>query len=266
MTVDISGVLCSVADGIADVRLARPEKRNALDLSMFQALVHTAHSLRSRADVKVVVLSGDGPVFCAGLDRALFGSLLSEDGAFTELIDGPTTGSTAAAAIGQEAVLVWADLPVPVIAAVQGAAIGGGLQLALGADIRICTPTARLSVFEVHWGLVPDMAGTQLLPGMVRLDVAMDMTLSGRDVSGEEAAKIGLVTRLDPHPHRAAMALAGQIAAHSGIAVREAKALLRMAGRSELSQGLRAEQTVLRRVLADDETRSLMQRRLDGRL
>jgi enoyl-CoA hydratase/carnithine racemase len=257
-------VTCVVDHGIADVRLARPGRRNALNLSMFQALVDTARALRARPDVRAVVLSGEGPVFCAGLDRALFGSILAGDGAFRDLLDAPTTGSTAAAALGQESVRVWADLPVPVIAAVHGAALGGGLQLALGADIRICAPDARLSVFEVNWGLVPDMTGTQVLPELVGRDVAMEVTLTGRDVSGAEAAELGLVTRLAAPPYDAAMTLAAQIARHPAAAVRESKALLNQGGRVDLAEGLRAEQDALRRVLADDETRALIRGRLDG--
>jgi enoyl-CoA hydratase/carnithine racemase len=136
-----------------------------------------------------------------------------------------------------------------VIAAVRGNALGGGLQIALGADVRIVAPDARLSVFEVAWGLIPDMTGTQLLPELVGRDVAKELTFTGRIVSGEEAVRIGLATRAELDPLTAALAMARQIAGHSPHAIRAAKRLLNLAGRCDLAAGFAAEQREIRALI-----------------
>ncbi|MCX5536278.1 crotonase/enoyl-CoA hydratase family protein [Streptomyces sp. NBC_00006] len=233
-------VTVTVTDGVADVRLNRPEKRNALDPAMFEALVATGERLKTEEGVRAVVLSGSGPDFCAGLDFTSFQAM--RDG---ERLSGlaalpPSDGPAQAA--GQRAAYVWAELPVPVIAALRGNALGGGLQIALGADIRIVAPDARLSVFEVAWGLVPDMTGTQLLPELVGRDVAKELTFTARVVDGEEAARIGLATCTADDPVAAALETAGRIAAQSPHAVRASKRLLDLAGRTDLATGFAEEQ------------------------
>ncbi|MFJ9122995.1 crotonase/enoyl-CoA hydratase family protein [Streptomyces sp. NPDC102340] len=233
-------VTVTVTDGVADVRLNRPEKRNALDPAMFEALVATGERLKTEEGVRAVVLSGAGPDFCAGLDFTSFQAM--RDG---ERLSGlaalpPSDGPAQAA--GQRAAYVWAELPVPVIAALRGNALGGGLQIALGADIRIVAPDARLSVFEVAWGLVPDMTGTQLLPELVGRDVAKELTFTARTVGGEEAARIGLATCTADDPVAAALETAGRIAAQSPLAVRASKRLLDLAGRTDLATGFAEEQ------------------------
>jgi enoyl-CoA hydratase/carnithine racemase len=132
-------------------------------------------------------------------------------------------------------------MPAPVIAAIHGPALGGGIQLAMGADIRIVAPDAKLSVLEIRWGLVPDMTGTQMLPRLVGLDVAKELTFTGRMVSGEEAVRLGLATQVSDQPREAALALAAEIAQHSPPAVRGAKALLNLAGMVSLEEGFKAE-------------------------
>ncbi|WP_246632382.1 crotonase/enoyl-CoA hydratase family protein [Pseudonocardia nigra] len=241
MSDETQRVSVTVADGVADVRLSRPEKRNALDPAMFAGLVHAGERLKGDASVRVVVLSGEGPDFCAGLDFGSFRAMASGERLSATAQLPPSDGP--AQATGQRAAYVWAELPVPVIAAVQGNALGGGLQIALGADIRIVAPDARLSVMEVKWGLVPDMTGSQLLPELVGRDVAKELTLTGRIVSGEEAGALGLATRTDPDPRGAALALAREIAGRNPHAVRAAKRLLDMAGRVDLATGFAAEQT-----------------------
>ena len=237
---DAPRVTVEMTDGVADVRMNRPEKRNALDLAMFQALVTTGELLKSAGGLRAVVLSGAGPDFCAGLDFTAFQAMRGGErlSALAQLP--PSAGP--AQATGQRAAYVWAELPVPVIAAVRGNALGGGLQIALGADIRIVAPDARLSVFEVAWGLIPDMTGSQLLPELVGRDVAKELTFTARIVSGEEAARIGLATRTDPDPLGAALTLAREIASRSPHAVRAAKRLLDLAGRTDLASGLAREQ------------------------
>ena len=240
-------VTVTLDGGVADVRLNRPEKRNALDLAMFEALVVTGERLKTQPGLRAVVLSGAGPDFCAGLDFGAFQAMAGGERLTAAAELPPAAGP--ASATGQRAAYVWAELPVPVIAAVRGNALGGGLQISLGADIRIVAPDARLSVFEVAWGLIPDMTGTQLLPELVGRDVAKELTYTGRIVSGEEAVRIGLATRTDPDPLRAALAMAKEIAGRSPHAIRAAKRLLDLAGRTDLASGFAAEQEEIRALI-----------------
>jgi enoyl-CoA hydratase/carnithine racemase len=264
MTTDSAGrVTVTLTGGVADVRLNRPEKRNALDPAMFEALVATGEQLKSQPGLRAVVLSGEGPDFCAGLDFASFqamrtGMRLSAT-AQLPAADGP------AKATGQRAAYVWAEVPVPVIAALRGNALGGGLQIALGADIRIVAPDARLSVFEVAWGLIPDMTGTQLLPELVGRDVAKELTYTARTVSGEEAVRIGLATRADPDPLAAALAMAKEIAGRSPHAIRAAKRLLDLAGRTDLASGFAAEQEEIRALIGSPNQVEAVTARLEKR-
>jgi enoyl-CoA hydratase/carnithine racemase len=227
---DSGRVSVVVAGGVADVRLNRPEKLNALDQAMFDALVETGERIRQDPSVRAVVLSGEGRGFCSGLDFASFQAMAgSERGA------GVTTrlGNRDAGRItnhGQQAAYVWTELPVPVIAAIHGVALGGGLQIALGADLRFVAPDARLSVLEIRWGLIPDMTGTHMLRRLLPLDVAKELTWTGRMVTGEEAVALGLATRLSDDPRRDALALAAELAASSPDAIRGAKQLLNQSG------------------------------------
>jgi enoyl-CoA hydratase/carnithine racemase len=210
-------VSIEISGGIAEVALNRPDKLNALDPAMFTALSEASTALAKRDDVRVVVLSGRGRAFCAGLDLASMAGDPSSG-----LLDERPYGI---ANVFQNAAWGWRSLPVPVIAALHGVAFGGGLQIALGADIRVVAPDTKLAVMEARWGLVPDMAGIALLRGLVRDDVARELTYTARQFSGAEAAQLGLATRLADDPHAAATALAGEIAARSPRAVRSAKRL-----------------------------------------
>lgn len=239
-------VSCTVRGGIADVRLDRPDKRNALDPAMFTGLVRVGEQLRGDSSVRAVVLSGNGRSFCAGLDVAAFDEMVTGEHTLPE---GPGPAAGPARALGQRAAHVWTELPVPVIAALHGHAYGGGLQIALGADIRLAAPDARLSVREIAWGLVPDMTGTQVLPELVGRDVAMELTLTGRVVDAAEADRLGLVTRTEDDPLTAALALAEDVAGKNPDAVRDAKRLLNLAGRTGLAEGFAAEQTAIRRLI-----------------
>lgn len=233
-------VTVTIADGVADVRLNRAAKRNALDPAMFAGLVTAGERLRSEPAVRAVVLSGEGPDFCAGLDFGAFRAM-TKGQRLSASVSLPSTEGPARAT-GQRAAFVWAQLPVPVIAAVRGNALGGGLQVALGADIRLVTPDATLSVLEIQWGLIPDMTGSQLLPELVGRDVAKELTLTGRRVRGTEAVAIGLATRVEADPLAAALAMAREIAQRNPHAVRAAKRLLDLAGRVDLATGFAAEQ------------------------
>ena len=221
-------VTLTISGGIADVRMNRPEKRNALDGAMFQALADVGARLTTEPGLRCVVLSGEGPSFCAGLDFSSFQMMAG--GAADEVTRAEgSPGSMQEGRIthlGQQVCWVWQEIPVPVIAAVHGHALGGGIQIALGTDVRIVHPDTKMSVREVHWGLVPDMTGTLMLSSLVRADVAKELVFTARVFDGREAHTLGLATALSETPHDAAMAMAGEIAGRSPDAVRGAKALL----------------------------------------
>jgi enoyl-CoA hydratase/carnithine racemase len=217
-------VKVQMTGGVADVRLVRTDKLNALDGAMIAALVSTGEALAADPAVRAVVLSGEGRAFCAGIDMGFFRSVNSGGGGGVDLLSETRTPTGANHA--QQAAMVWRDLPVPVIAAVHGVAFGGGLQVALGADLRFVTAEAQLSVMEIKWGLVPDMGGIALMRRLLRDDVARDLTYTGRVVSGEEAAAIGLATRVCVDPRVEALAYAAEIAARSPSAIRAAKRLM----------------------------------------
>jgi enoyl-CoA hydratase/carnithine racemase len=246
-------VTCTVNAGVADVRLNRPERLNALDLATLDDLVAVGEGLKADRSVRAVVLSGEGRAFCAGLDFSVFESMAGTPASGQSGLRPPSSGLPVGLMAregritnrGQQASYVWSEMPAPVIAALHGHVLGGGLQLALGADIRIVAANATLSVLEVRWGLVPDMTGTQLLPSLVGLDVAKELTFTGRMVSGEEAVRLGLATRVSPTPLDDALHLAQKIAAKSPQAVQGAKRLLNLAGRVSLEQGFIAEEQTI---------------------
>lgn len=221
-------VSVTITDGVADVRLVRADKMNALDAAMFEALVATTERLANEKGVRAVVLSGEGKAFCAGLDMGRFAAMKESGGngipggEFRDLTK-RTHGQANAA---QQAVWGWRMLPVPVIAAVHGVAFGGGCQLALGADIRLMAPDAKMSIMEIKWGLVPDMAGTPILATLLRDDVLRELTYTGRIVAAQEAVSIGLATKIVDDPYQAALEMAREIAGKNPDAVRAAKRMM----------------------------------------
>ncbi len=224
-------VVVTINDGIADVRLNRADKRNALDPAMFDAIARAGKDLVAHKDIRAVVLSGNGASFCAGLDFGSF-QAMADSGEKSQPkpeVDKENAGAMEPGAIthlAQQICWVWQEVPVPVIAAIQGHALGGGMQLALGADIRVAHPTTQLSMREVHWGLIPDMTGTLMLSRLVRDDVVKDLVFSARVISGTEAHELGVVTRVSDSPLEVAMQIAQEIAGRSPDAVRGAKALI----------------------------------------
>ncbi len=234
-------VTIETTDGVADVRLNRPEKYNALSGDMFKAIIEAGQSLAEAKDIRAVVLSGNGRGFCAGLDMDSFQGMADQDtggGNATDALlargDGPENHA-------QRPAWVWKTLPVPVIAAIHGVAYGGGIQIALGADIRIAAPDAKLSVMEIKWGLIPDMSLTQTLRDLVPLDVAKELTFTGRVLSGEDAKALGLVTHTAENPLDAAMQLAREIAGKSPDAIRAAKKLYEDSWHADARTGLSLE-------------------------
>jgi enoyl-CoA hydratase/carnithine racemase len=212
-----SRVRVEIEDHVAVVTLTRPDKHNALDVPMFEGILAAAGRLRTEPGVRAVVLHGEGPSFCSGLDIS---SIMASG---PDRLVGELHGD--APNWFQRAGYDWVRVPVPVIAAVHGNCLGGGLQIALGADIRIARPDARLSVMEARWGLVPDMAITRTLTRLVGIDVAKELTYTARVIDGNEADALGLVTRLSDDPLTAARELAAEIATKSPDAVRAAKRL-----------------------------------------
>lgn len=209
-----------VEDRVATVRLNRPERHNALDKESFAALIEAGESLAGETSVRAVVLTGAGESFCSGLDRSLFEAASGLSGEPMR----PRAGT--AANFFQSAAMVWRDLPIPVIAAVRGVAYGAGLQLALGADIRIAAPASRFSIMEILWGIIPDMGITATLRHVMPADRIKRLAYTGDVIDGTEALRQGLVTELHDEPLAAAHALAGRIAKRSPQAVRAIKSLL----------------------------------------
>ena len=204
---------------VAQVRLTRADKMNALDPDMFAAIIDAGHALHEMKGLRVVVLSGEGRSFCAGLDLSSLSHAHSPDEpALTERTYGNANKF-------QQVAMQWRKLPVPVIAAVHGVCFGGGLQIASGADIRIVHPASRMAIMEMKWGLVPDMAGYALWRGVVRDDVLRELVYTNREFSGEEAQALGLATYLDNDPLARATAIAQDIALRNPHAIRGAKRL-----------------------------------------
>jgi enoyl-CoA hydratase/carnithine racemase len=228
-------VRVEVAEHVATVTLTRADKHNALDVAMFDQIIGAADRLSSESGVRAVVLHGAGPSFCSGLDVV---SIMAAGNGLDGLVE---RARGEVPNWFQRAAHAWLELPMPVIAAVHGTCFGGGLQIALAADVRIAAPATRLSVMEVKWGLVPDMSITRTLPRLVGIDVAKELTFTGRVFDGEEGARLGVITRLAADPLAAARELAAEIAGRSPDAVRAAKRLYDESWTGEARQTLALE-------------------------
>ena len=257
--VDVPGVIddrvtISVVDGIADVKMNRADKRNALDNAMFTSLNAAGEYLKKLDGLRVVVLSGDGASFCAGLDFSSFAQM-AEAGAKANAADNKADKNTDMNAgamvdgrithMAQQVCWVWQEVPVPVIAAVHGHALGGGIQIALGADIRIVHPDTQLSVREVHWGLIPDMTGTLMLSRLVRPDIVKNLVFTARVFSGKEGHEMGIATQLSQDVHADAMTMAREIAGRSPDAVRGAKKLINLLANNGAAEQFAAERATI---------------------
>ena len=265
--VDVPGIIdervtISVVDGIADVKMNRADKRNALDNAMFTSLSAAGEYLKKLDDLRVVVLSGDGASFCAGLDFSSFAQM-AEAGAKANATDNNADKKTGEKSdmnagtmvdgrithMAQQVCWVWQEVPVPVIAAVHGHALGGGIQIALGADIRIVHPETQLSVREVHWGLIPDMTGTLMLSRLVRPDIVKNLVFTARVFSGHEAHEMGIATQLSQNVHADAMTMAREIAGRSPEAVRGAKKLINLLANSGAAEQFAAERETIGKLI-----------------
>lgn len=224
---DASGrVTVEMTDHVAVVTFARPDKRNALDGAQFAAIAAAGEMVKNLDGVRAVVVRGEGASFCAGLDFSGFESMMGGSTGGGEPGNPGRLTESGLTHLGQQVCWVWQEIEVPVIAAVHGHALGGGLQIALGADVRIAHPDTQLSVREVHWGIIPDMTGTLTLSLLVRPDVARELTYTARVLDAREGYALGLVTRLSDDPIAEAMAMAREIASRNPHAIRAAKRLL----------------------------------------
>lgn len=252
-------VTLSVADHVADVRLNRPKKYNALSPDMFKAITAMGDALVGRDDIRAVVFSGEGPGFCSGLDMGSFRGMASpktQPKTKTKTknnsnVSGGLRGESIANA-AQASAYVWKAVPVPVIAALHGVVYGGGLQIALGADIRLAAADTRFSIMEIKWGLIPDMALTQTVRDLLPLDVAKELMFTGRVFNAEEADRLGIVTRVVDNPHAEAMAMAQEIASKSPDAIRAGKQLLDGAWRDSPEAGLALEEKLQLELMGSD--------------
>jgi enoyl-CoA hydratase/carnithine racemase len=246
-------------DGVARVTLTRPDKLNALDPAMFDALLAVGQAVFDMPGLRCVVIAGEGRAFCSGLDLATFEEVLGEDAP-------PLTQRTHGSANRfQHAALQWRKLPVPVIAAVHGVCFGGGLQIAGAADIRVVAPDARLSIMELRWGIVPDMGGFALWRGCVREDVLRHLTYTHREFSGEEALGLGFATLVDANPTARALALAQDIARSSPSAVRAAKSLFNRSSDLPFDEILAAESIEQQRLLGSRNQIEAVNSQAEGR-
>ncbi len=242
-------VTIEVRDHVADVRLNRPEKMNAINHDMWVAIGESGESLIENREIRAVVLSGNGRGFCAGLDMASFQGMADESG------DSPGQRGELASRddrpenFFQRAALVWKRIPVPVIGAIHGVAYGAGAQIALGADIRIAAPDMRFSILEIKWGLIPDVGITQTLRNVVSLDVAKELTFTGRILDGAAARELGLVTHVSEDPLAEALELAAEIASKSPDAIRSGKRLLEEAWYADERSGLELEARLQRKLI-----------------
>ncbi len=235
-------VKISIEDHIADVRFNRPEKFNALSFDMIDAMAGAIDRLARESGVRVVVISGEGKSFCAGLDIENFAALQSGTNKFPDLT---RRYQDRISNIYQHIGYGWKELPVPVIAAIHGVAYGGGFQIAMGADIRFSTPDAKYSLMEMRWGLIPDMSVSQTIRDFVAIDVAKELIFTGKVIKGEEAARLNLVTHVVENPHEAALALAREIAAKNPDAVRAAKKLINTVWHGDSARGLMMESELM---------------------
>ena len=238
-------VTLEVKDHIGFVTLNRAEKYNALSIEMIEKIIETGKAVMNDRSIRVVVMSGAGKGFCAGLDMENFQKLaegVDKINLFDRSYNTPANRA-------QQAAYVWKQVPVPVIAALHGVAYGGGLQIALGADIRLASPDLKMSVMEIKWGLIPDMSITQTMCDQVRLDVAKELVFTGRVVKADEAAQLGLVTRVVDDPLAEATEMARLIASKSPDAISRDKQLLESAWRAGPAQGLIVEETLQREII-----------------
>jgi len=260
-------LLTARVDGIIELTLNRPARLNALDEELFDSLVSALTALLDDQDARVIILTGAGRAFCAGLDLETFRTFAAEADAGERPFGSPGEVGTGKRepGRGRRVVQTLRKMPVPVIAAIHGAAIGGGCQIALGCDIRLATADAKLALREADYGMSPDMGGTQLLPRLIGSDRALEMIVTGRIVSGAEAATLGLVTRVCDDPLSEARRLAAEIVARSPDAVDGSKRLVRLSDSVTVEAGMDAELQFMSRNIGSANQSEAARARLEQR-
>lgn len=260
-----SAVLVSVENGVADIRLNRPEKRNAIDDELMGGLLGAIAQVENDKNVRAVVLSGAGKGFCAGLDMANFGDMvsgeLSADGAASAYDDLSAAGANRVQQLGW----AWQELDVPVIAAIHGGALGAGLNIAMGADIRVVSPQAKLGFVEISFGLLPDMCATQAMRNVVRLDRIKELVFTGRKFTGTEAYEYGIATVLSDAPLEHALTMAKVIASRNPDAIRKGKMLLNNSVFCSTYEGLVAESDCSRQLMGTKNQLEAIMSGFEGR-
>lgn len=236
-------VTLNIENHVAQVRLNRADKYNGLDMDMIEGLVETAETIKTDPTIRAVVLSGNGPSFCAGLDVA---GVMSNPSNIQKLLQ---TEEGHDANLVQRCALDWKDLPVPVIAALHGHVYGGGFQIAMGADIRIAKADTVFSIMEMKWGLIPDMSLSVTVPEFARQDIIKELTYTGRKFGSEEAKEYGLITRIADNPLESATALAHEIVGKSPDAIRGAKRMLNSNWRAGRAEALKLEETIQKSII-----------------
>lgn len=239
-----------IENGVATVTLNRPDKKNAMSLTLFEELAATGENLKTQAGLRAVILTGAGTDFCAGIDLTALQSFLPRMGEIRDQMRNPPAGEVAN--WFQKPCYVWQELDVPVIAAIQGVCIGAGLQLALAADIRIAAPNTRVSIMEAKWGLIPDMGITQNLPKLMRADQAKELMMTARMINASDALDMGLVTRISEDPLAAAKDLVVELVSRSPQAVNGAKALVDQTWTLPLGEGLKVEAELQAQIIGTD--------------
>ncbi|WP_201527951.1 crotonase/enoyl-CoA hydratase family protein [Psychrobacter frigidicola] len=209
----------SVTENILTVTLNRPHKKNAMSFEMMHELIKVATQVSMDKKLRAVIINGTENTFCAGIDLGDLNQPKNQAYAFWELIK-------PCQSLFQRVCLVWRDVPVPVIAVLEGHCLGAGLQLALACDVRISHPDCKLSIMEAKWGLVPDMGLTQSALGVVRADVLKELAMSARIIDGECAKQLGLVSHCSDAPLEHAQILAAEFAEHSPDAVLASKRVI----------------------------------------
>ena len=232
----------SVENHIAHVKLSRADKMNALDSKMLDAIPMVGERIRQDSSIRVVVISGDGGNFCAGLDKSNFSSILDKKGISVSDDDTVLADRTHGIANAVQYVAwMWRELPMPVIAAVEGFCLGGGLQIALGADFRYAKANSKFSILEMRWGIVPDMSSTQIMRHMIRDDVIRELTYTAKIFNAEQAKEWGFITEIVDEPLAHAMTVANQIVNKNPDAIRASKKIIDASYYQTAEQGLLME-------------------------
>ena len=233
-----------IEDQIAHICLTRPEKHNALDIKMFKAIDNIIKTMKKNRDIRAIIVSGAGEDFCTGLDiKSVMRSPVNAAKLLFKWLPWQAN-------LAQRVSTGWKTLPVPVIMAIEGRCWGGGLQIALGADFRVASPEASLSIMEAKWGLIPDMGGTLALRNLMSLDSAKQLAMTARELTGEEAKALGLVTYVHEQPFEKAKQLAVDICQQSPDAVSAVKRLYNKSWWSSAGAALARESYYQAKILA----------------